>query len=70
MSQLHFKIHHNQYPIGLTFWGVDHVKVSWRGSNRVRELSKRETYWIFLLDTLSPKGLNVELDINCFIDDY
>lgn len=67
---LHFKIHQNQDPSGLKFWGIDHLKPFWRGSNLVRELSKRETQWILLVDTLLPKGLNVDLDINCFISDY
>lgn len=40
------------------------------GSNRVRDLSKLETQWIYSVDTLAPKGLNIDLDINCFISDY
>lgn len=67
---LHFKKFHGQDPSGLTFWGIDHIKPAWRGGNIVRELSKRETQWIFMADTLSPKGLNIELNINCFISDY
>lgn len=67
---LHFKLKHNQDPSGLKFWGVDHLRPKWRGSNLVRDLSRRETQWIFLADTLSPRGLNVDLDINCFISDY
>lgn len=66
---LHFKIHHNQDPTDLKFWGVDHLKPTWRGSNLVRDLSKRETQWIFIADTLYPKGINIDLDINCFISD-
>ena len=66
---LHFKKEHNQDPSGLEFWGIEHVETHWRGSHRVRELSKRETNWIFLTDVLTPKGLNIELDINCFISD-
>lgn len=67
---LQFKMFHNQDPSGLKFWGVDHLKPAWRGSNIVRELSKRETQWIFLTETLSPKGLNVDLGVDCFISDY
>ena len=66
---LHFKTKHNQDPSGLEFWGIEQVETHWRGSHRIRELSKRETNWIFLTDVLVPKGLNVELDINCFISD-
>lgn len=67
---LHFKLHHGQDPAELLFWGIDHIKQSWRGGNIIRDLSKKETQWIFLTDTLSPKGLNIELDINCFISDF
>lgn len=67
---LHFKLAHNQDPPGLQFWVIDRIKQVWRGSNIVRELSKRETHWIYNTDTLIPKGLNVELDIICFISHY
>lgn len=64
---LHFKEKHNQDPSLLQFCGVDVVYQSWRGSNRVRDLSQRETRWIFLLKCLFPRGMNIELDLNCFI---
>lgn len=67
---LHFKLHHDQDPTGLKFWGIDHIEPVWRVSNIVTELSKRETEWIYSVDTLLSKGLNVDLDINCFISDY
>lgn len=67
---LHFKLHHNQDPSGLKFWGIDHIKPAWRGSNMVRELSKRETQSIYLTDSLTPRGLNIDLDLSCFISDY
>lgn len=64
---LHFKEKHNQDPSLLQFCGIDVVHQSWRGSNRVRDLSQRETRWIFQLKSLFPKGMNIELDLNCFI---
>lgn len=67
---LHFKNKHQQDPSQLLFWGIETVDPQWRGSNRVRDLSKRETNWIFLTDSLQPKGLNVDLDINAFISNY
>lgn len=67
---LHFKIHHNQDPLGLKFWGIDHLKPFWRGSNLVRELFICEIQWIYLVDTILLKGLNVDLDINGFVSDY
>ena len=66
---LHFKLKHNQDPSGLQFWGIQHIMQNWRGGHRVRELSKSETRWIFLTESLAPKGMNIELDINCFISD-
>ncbi|KAM9330852.1 pre-B lymphocyte protein 3 [Gastrophryne carolinensis] len=33
------------------------------------EISKRETFCIFPLDILEPWGLNIEIDVNCFIND-
>lgn len=36
----------------------------------VREISKSETRWIYLTNTLQPRGLIVELDLNRFISDY
>lgn len=37
---LHFKRKHNFDPSGLKFWGVDRTYPSWRGFNRVRDLTK------------------------------
>lgn len=67
---LHFKKYHQQDSSGLKFWGIDRILPNWRGSNMVREISKNETRWIYLMNTLTPAGLIVELDINCFISDY
>lgn len=67
---LHFLKKHNKNPLGLKFWGVDKIDSNWRGSNRVREISKRETEWIFRANTLSPNGLNIDLDLNCFISNH
>lgn len=67
---LHFRQKHGRDPAGLKFWGIDKVHPAWRGGNIVRELSKCETQWIFLTNTLSPNGMNIDLDLNCFISDY
>lgn len=50
----------------LQFCGLDCVFLAWWGSNHVWNLSQRETRWIFLLKSLTPRGLNIELDRNCF----
>lgn len=67
---LHFKKHHNQDPSSLKFWGIDRIYTNWRGSNLVREIFKRESRWIYLMNTLTPSGLNVDPDVNCFISDF
>lgn len=64
----HYKAVHNSNPSSISFMGIEQVTEDWRGTNLVREISKRETYWIYDMDTLSPKGLNIEIDINCFLD--
>ncbi len=51
----------------LRYIGVKHVKVPRRGGDVNKILLKREAYYIYTLNTLSPKGLNLELDFNsCF----
>lgn len=67
---LHFKKPNNQNLTRLKFWGVDKIIPNWRGSNTVREISQLETKWIFLMGTLMPHGMNIELDVNDFISDY
>ena len=65
---MHFKKKHRQDPSLAQFCGIDSVYSAWRGSNRVRDLSQRETQWIYLLKCLHPRGLNIEVDLNCFIN--
>ena len=65
---VHFKEKHKKDPSLAQFCGIDCVHPTWRGSNRVRGLSQRETKWIFLLKCLFPRGLNKEVDLNCFIN--
>lgn len=67
---LHFREKHNRNHIGLKIWGIDKVRQRWRGANMVWEISKCETQWIFMTNTLSPNGLNIDLDLNCFISYY
>lgn len=64
---LHFREKHNR---NLKFWVIDKLHPRWRGANMVQEISKRESHWIFLTNTLCPNGLNIELDLNCFISNY
>lgn len=66
----HFDRYHNRDPRGLQFWAIQKYKAHWRGSHKVRELSKNESKWIFQMGTLEPHGLNIEFDLNCFISDF
>lgn len=61
---------HNKDPAGLSFYAIDTINRPWRGANMTQKISQNETKWIFELHILRPLGLNVELDLNCFITDY
>lgn len=43
---VNFRDVHNKEIRGLQFWGLEALKKQWRGRNFVRELSKRESWWI------------------------
>lgn len=57
-------------PTHLKFWGIVPYIRHCRGGHKVRALSQLESKWIFLMDTFSPHGLNIEFDLNCFINDF
>ena len=63
----HFRQCHQRNPKGLKFWGIEKVTKHWRGGHYIRQLSRRESYWIYETKVSSPAGLNVEFDLNCFI---
>ncbi|OCT84259.1 hypothetical protein XELAEV_18022408mg [Xenopus laevis] len=65
----HFKSHHNSDPSLLTFTGITKKMTHWRGSNIINQISREETFWIHKLKTLTPKGLNIEIDLKCFLTD-
>lgn len=67
---VHFKRMHNQSTAGMKFWGIEVPKRHWRGSNFIREISKRESWWIYQLESLVPGGLNREFDLRCFLSNY
>lgn len=66
----HFRLVHNRDPKGLTFYSIDCKEHHWRGSNLKQAISKNETWWVFEMCTLAPRGLNIDLDLNCFISNY
>ncbi|CAJ0954261.1 unnamed protein product [Ranitomeya imitator] len=58
---LHFKeARHNVSQ--LRFQIIERVPRPRRGGNHVRLLKQRETFWIYTLDSLHPRGLNREID--------
>ncbi|OCT89306.1 hypothetical protein XELAEV_18017926mg [Xenopus laevis] len=63
----HFKTHHNSDPSLLKFMGIAQKKKHWRGNDIVQAISREETYWIHKLKTLTPKCLNIEIDLKCFL---
>lgn len=66
----HFDKYHKRDPSHLKFWGIVPYARPWRGGHKVRILSQLESKWIFSMDTLVPKGLNIEFDVNCFLSDF
>ncbi|XP_073721933.1 uncharacterized protein [Misgurnus anguillicaudatus] len=51
----------------LQYIGIEQVKYPRRGGDINKLLLQRELYWIYTLNTLSPKGLNEEFDIRPFL---
>lgn len=66
----HFLKHHNRDPTKLWYSIIDVVRLNWRGGNPDRQLAQREMKWIYMLKTLHPAGLNLDIDLNCFIENY
>ncbi|OCU00186.1 hypothetical protein XELAEV_18005959mg [Xenopus laevis] len=62
-----FKSHSVSDPSGLKVIGISHKTRNWRGGNKVQIIFQEETRWKISLKMLQPHGLNIELDINCFI---
>ena len=51
----------------LKFQGIEIVHPLKGGGDRDRRLLQREAHYIHLLQTESPRGLNEELLLNCFL---
>lgn len=64
----HYLLYHNWNPIGTKFQIIDRFVSHWRGESNIRGVSKLETFWIHQLRCYTPHGLNVEWDINSFIN--
>lgn len=64
----HYRLVHNRDPSNTLFLWIDRYKPHWRGSSMVREISRLEMAWIHRVRTYTPHGLNIEVDVNAFID--
>lgn len=54
--------------MALVFLGIDTFCGHWRGSHMVREVSHLETKCIYQAQTYAPFDMNIEWDINAFIN--
>lgn len=63
--------HYKEYqkPEGSSFWVLEVVRPWWRGENTDLKLSRKEGEWIYKLNTLVPDGLNIDLELKCFLKD-
>lgn len=53
---VHFRDVHNQNTARMQFWGIEAPKRHWSGSNYIREISKKESWWIYQLGSLALGG--------------
>lgn len=64
----HYATHHNRDPANTLFIGIDKFSAHWRGSAYIRGLSRLEITWIYRVRCYTPFGLNIDVDMNTFID--
>ena len=62
-ASLHFAAVHKGNTSGFSAQGIEVVTAPIRGGNRRQKLLSRETYWMFMLETCIPKGLNKKHDL-------
>lgn len=64
----HYLTAHNRDPSNTIFLGIDKYKPYWRVSCLVRSIARLEMSWVHKLKSYTPFGLNIEVDVNSFID--
>lgn len=64
----HYLETHNRDPRKTIFLGIDRYTIPWRGGSLLRGISRLEMAWIYKLRCYTPFGLNVEVDLNAFLD--
>lgn len=65
----HFKDCHAGKTEGLKVKGIFVLDLPLRRGDFEEILLHREKYWIYNLNSLIPKGLNIECNMNVFLDD-
>lgn len=63
----HFQNVHNSNPEGLMVEGLEMIKKSIRGGDRLKLLLQRETFYIYELQATVYPGLNEEIDFSPFL---
>lgn len=65
----HYRCYHHRDPSSLQFWGVERVSPSMRGpiGSETSPGVRQNGYMYYIL---ASEGLNIELDLNCYISDY
>lgn len=65
-GSLYCSVIHGCSTSSLSVQGIEKVSHPPRGGDYVRKLRSRETYWIFTLQTCTPKGLNRKSDLDLY----
>lgn len=60
----HFETHHQKNTTDLNVWIVEAISEKFTPAERFQRLCKQETYWIYSLNTLTPHGLNEEIEVH------
>lgn len=63
----HYKERNHGSASTLKFLGIERVMPSPRGGDIIKQLLKREAYWIHKLNTVEPHGLNEKQDLSVFL---
>lgn len=60
--------HHNKNQLGTKFQIIGKCIPHWRGDSCLRGVLHLETFWIYQLKSYLPYGVNIDWDINAFIN--
>lgn len=63
----HFLTHHGRSTAGLGVWVIESIPATFPAAERFKRLCQQETYWIYSLGTLTPGGLNKEIEVHTLL---